>query len=325
MRVLTVSTERKDATSFYRGIGPLSRLKDVYIYEPPVVTWCEVVQSDLLFMQRPITPQHVQVIEMCQNAGLRVWVDYDDDIFSIPKSNPGYELFTESMFLNAVKILKAADVVTASTEFLAEKLKKYAKRVVVIPNAFDDYMFKMQDHVDEPKIAWRGGRSHDEDLISFQREFSEVSHENPDWHWRFYGGAPWFVENWFPKERVERVQSQDIIRFFRDLKKYQAKVHVVPLTDHDFNRSKSNIAWIEATMAGSVTLAPDWPEWRRPGVVNYKSISDFKEKITWAMRGNMDMLVRKSQNHIVAELKLSVVNKKRMELLEQYGNAKRRY
>lgn len=322
--MLVVSTERKDATSFYRGIGPLSRLKGVEIFEPSYITWCELVQSDVLFMQRPITPQHVQVAEMAESIGLRIWIDYDDDIFSIPKSNPGHEMFTESMRVNALKLLKLSDVVTVSTDHLAEQLKKYAKRIVVVPNAWDETMFKMEQPDNEDRIAWRGGRSHDEDLIAFQHAMSEVAYKHPNWNWRFFGGAPWFVENWFPRERCERVQSQDIIRFYRELKRWQAKIHIVPLVDNPFNRSKSNIAWIEATMAGSVVLAPNWPEWVRPGIVNYSSADDFADKLEWCMSGSMEMLVRKSQNFISTELKLSKVNEKRLELIESYAKAKRR-
>ena len=52
---------------------------------------------------------------------------------------------------------------------------------------------------------------------------------------------------------------------------------VVPLKDNLFNHAKSNLAWIEATCAGAMTLAPDWPEWRRPGVSNYESPLNFKK------------------------------------------------
>ncbi len=50
---------------------------------------------------------------------------------------------------------------------------------------------------------------------------------------------------------------------------------IVPLADTLFNRSKSNLAWIEATTAGALTLAPDWEEWRRPGMVTYKDAEQF--------------------------------------------------
>jgi hypothetical protein len=44
---------------------------------------------------------------------------------------------------------------------------------------------------------------------------------------------------------------------------------MVPLHVSDFNRAKSNIGWIEAVHAGAITVAPDFQEWRRPGVINY--------------------------------------------------------
>jgi hypothetical protein len=42
---------------------------------------------------------------------------------------------------------------------------------------------------------------------------------------------------------------------------------VVPLVNDAFNRCKSNIAWIEATNAGAVTIAPSYlPEFRGPAM-----------------------------------------------------------
>jgi hypothetical protein len=36
---------------------------------------------------------------------------------------------------------------------------------------------------------------------------------------------------------------------------------VVPLRDNAFNRAKSNIAQLEATFGGMLTVGPKWPEW----------------------------------------------------------------
>jgi hypothetical protein len=44
----------------------------------------------------------------------------------------------------------------------------------------------------------------------------------------------------------------------------------VPLVDNEFNRAKSNIAWLEGTWAGAKTIASDLPEFNKPGVTVYK-------------------------------------------------------
>ncbi len=69
----------------------------------------------------------------------------------------------------------------------------------------------------------------------------------------------------------------------------QPAIMIVPLVDNDFNRAKSNIAWLEGCFAGAAVIAPDFPEFQRPGVLNYSSPEQFGDVLGNAMIGNYDL------------------------------------
>jgi len=71
--------------------------------------------------------------------------------------------------------------------------------------------------------------------------------------------------------------------------------------------------------SGAVTIAPDMPEWRRPGITTYKTPDEFETKINELMSdeklrcNNFDL----SLEYINENLLLSKVNRKRIEVIEQ--------
>ena len=116
----------------------------------------------------------------------------------------------------------------------------------------------------------------------------------------------------------------DKAQYFNYLSKINGKISIVHLSHRpeeiDFNKSKSNIAWIESTYAGLAVLAPDWPEWRRPGIVNYTDKEDFRQKLTSMMKGeyNLESLRQASWKYIREELTLEKTNEIRYDLIKQH-------
>ena len=104
-----------------------------------------------------------------------------------------------------------------------------------------------------------------------------------------------------------------MFQFFRSVK---ASMFMVPLEFNNFNLSKSNCAWIEGTMTGSAVIGPDIEEFRRPGVIGYKTEADFARVLKYAMRNpefRKDSQAA-SLEYVRENLFLSKVNSKRLEL-----------
>jgi hypothetical protein len=88
------------------------------------------------------------------------------------------------------------------------------------------------------------------------------------------------------------------------------------------------LAWIEATAAGAIVLAPgpgkasQWEEWQRPGIVHYHNREEFGSKLREVMTsytnaGNFSGHVAASRKYLQQELMLGQVNQLRWEILNE--------
>lgn len=313
-----------DATSFYRAIGPFGNLKmltdeKIGIAMPSPFSELMALGYRGAFFQRPNSKDHLQALEMCQDAGTPIWVDYDDFLFMVPSDNPAFKTFNKPERQKLVKkAVESANVLTVSTHKLAEYLKPLNNNVLVIPNALNDRLLvhrpkKMPKR--NPLICWRGSPTHHRDVLSVQEEIISVARdpEFSSWTWNFFGDNLWFVTDFTPHEKTIWHEPIPMFMYHKVLIKVAPSVMIVPLSDNPFNRCKSNIAWLEAAYAGAITIAPDWPEWQKPGVLNYCDAKQFKEKLELVMRGGVDIeqMAGEAWEYIMDNLRLSKVNEMR--------------
>jgi hypothetical protein len=105
--------------------------------------------------------------------------------------------------------------------------------------------------------------------------------------------------------------------FFLTMAQINAAIQIVTLSDSPFNRSKSNIAYLESSMCGSVCLTPDFQEWLQPGCINYTSTTDFEAKLNTLIEdNNRGAHCLQAQEHIRSNLLLSKINKLRIESID---------
>jgi hypothetical protein len=326
LRTLSVFCPNElDATSFYRGMGPMGLLKkqmgDIIINLMRDVNWSYLSMVDMVFLQRPCLPAHLTIVKYAKRLGIPVWVDFDDALFHVPNWNPFHSVYSQPDRMKATaEIIATADVVSVSTPHLAGLYQELNKNIVVIPNAFNDEFFKYEPPSPEKKklICWRGSQTHREDLNIASEAVTDLAVKYPEVTWMFIGDNPWFT-SYMPDKSAIVVPALDPIEYFEFIKKTAPTIQIAPLVDNDFNRAKSNIAWLEATYSGAVTLAPNWGEWYRPGITNYTDRADFKVKLEGLICGaNFNSLQAASWLYIKNELMLSNVNQKRIDIINQY-------
>lgn len=329
--ILFISPNPNDATSWYRAWGPFGALKKKnphinFISGLSKYTWSTFQMTDITFMQRPHTASHLQVAEMAKDNKNKLWVDFDDDLFSVTQDNPAYAHYSqEKIRKNISKIIAMADVVTVSTNYLKRRYEKLNKNIVVVENALNDFLledFDPKPFSERPQFFnWRGGPSHERDVLAYTGailETAETARAN-NWKWHLIGYNPWFLTERFQEDAVIVSDPLDVVAYHKFMKKLQPTCQVVPLVDNIFNHSKSNIAWLEGTWSGAVTIAPRWEEWDKPGVITYEDEKSLTSAIYAVMAMNEEGLethLKASQRHIAENYLLSKVNPLREQIIE---------
>lgn len=326
MKILTI-TEEIDSVDNYRLSGPLFELGKSHGYEVDIASksfaYSKIFRKyDLFYLQRPKFLE-TETIALAKKFGLKIVVDYDDDLFNIPIHNPAY-LSHHSEEKDAMRdAISFADLVTVSTESLKEEIENQTmhKNVHVVPNAINTSVFEIAEKQNFNKVViWRGSATHAEDLYSVKDALNRIIKERSDWTFVFMYYFPFFIEK--KKNVIYTDWVHPFYNYMGQLKATYPGIIMHPLANNKFNNSKSNIAWIEATHAGAACVAPDLPEWKRLGVQNYeadndqdfyKKIKDLMEKID--DRENIGF--EDSKNFIESNLTLEKVNLKRKKLYEE--------
>lgn len=325
MKILFISPIDFDSCSFYRSAGVAPDLAeklgcdiDVYSAEGLKLMWPQLTKYKLVMFQRPFTKSSLELIEYVKlKMNKPIWVDFDDLITNLPETNPAYILHSSNKE-NIIKIISLADVVTVTTNDLRKHLLPYNKNIRIIPNAFSDWEFNTRPLLGErgKTIIWRGGESHLFDLLRYTRVINKLIETHKEWKFVFKGYVPAMFKSEYGNLYYEELT--DPYYYFGNLVSSGAIALHVPLQDNQFNRCKSNIAWIEATYAGAVTIAPAWDEWNMPGVLNYKDDDEYFNLVSKVIAGEVDTrkMVERSWSYITDKLTLSRVNELRVQVVK---------
>lgn len=198
--------------------------------------------------------QLAECAEILQNGG-RLIVDCDDDLRAC-MDNPHLlspERFTEERVAAWESCLKAATLVTTSTEHIADSLRKrLGVECMVCPNAIDLDRFNIQKHPRAKTatvIGWSGGAGHLDAIERVVPALEKVLAERKDIVFAMIGEpAPGVgVEKLLPNAAASK-QAFDF--GFGGLYEYpqvlcQFHIGLAPAVDNEFYRGKSDIRFLE--------------------------------------------------------------------------------
>jgi len=317
--VLCVIPNPFDATSFYRGWGPLSHLRkimpDTKFVEAMNVNYVTMMMHDALFIQRPTEQKHVELIMLAKKCNVPVWVDYDDNLFEVPIYNPQYAYYQRSEVRENIRnCLSLANLVTVSTDKLRDALDIYMDgEIAIVPNGFPDHIIDpfAEKHPRKNIISWRGSATHSEDLKELHHSIVALSWATEkDWSWAFFGDIDYKTHELLidRKARFKIIPTLEPIDYLRYIHSVGAAIHVVPLADNVFNRCKSNISWIEGQYAGSICITPKFMDC--DDLDAFKYTDNIHSKLIEAIAGQYPTIIGAEINL------LSVENQKRLNLLE---------
>lgn len=326
-KILALLYNPTDTCSYYRagGVFPdLTRRMDIDIrvgvWDNIFLDWQNILEYDLIFMQRPFDNRAVTIASYSKNLGIPVWVDYDDELLSVPCENPHAEKYGPESRSNIKHLLNMADAVSVTTGALKRYYEQFVNNgfIEVIPNAFNDYIYRQRPILRkrEQRIIWRGGRSHEYDVYTVGDQINRAMQDFPAWEFYFMGFLPWYLDG---RKNLFHIKETDILFYFNKLLERASTLMITPLNDSLFNRCKSNIAFIEAAFTGSVCLCPEWEEWINPGAINYTTPESFYKGIKEAIENpeETEKKAKRAWEFVTDQLLLSEINILRQELINK--------
>ena len=295
---------------------------------------------DVLVLYRAHYPQAVKIVEWCKKNNIRVVFDTDDALDLVPPENLNYKAVQSRLPLYEC-LLRAADVVTTTTDTLASYLRQWNPNVTVIPNSIDPEEWTVEARSGEPRIGWTGSPTHFLDLAVALDAVREVQKKNPftfvlqgicqessleelmavlDARWGqalFNTPLGRSIKHFMDKLAGIRYEFHPNVPLEQHPQKVcdlKLDVGIAPLLDDQFNRHKSCIKYYEYAMSGAVTLASHVVPYSAEVPITAKNNREsWKRKLEEVLQADRTRLHREQRDWVLEHRNIE----KNVELWEQ--------
>jgi glycosyltransferase involved in cell wall biosynthesis len=222
------------------------------------VVGVEMLDCDVVVLQRPLQRDLVDAIPHIQRQGVAVVVEVDDDFTCIPPGNPAFKhchptANPERNWHHLMRAIRMADLVTVSTPALA--IRYGHPRTRVLRNCVPESFLKVQREAVleanswEPglRVGWTGTPStHQNDL----EEMGDIGSHLGGATFRAVGSKATLAQLGVEGEVLEWIENPD--RYAQAVASLD--VGLAPLKDTAFNRAKSWLKPLEYAALGVAFL-----------------------------------------------------------------------
>ncbi len=244
--------------------------------------------ADVVVFHRPDDPKKLELARLLKKQGKKIVMDNDDtyrDIGGIRLNEYFNKERVEKGLANINKVMDAfsleADLITVSTEFLAEEYRKLNQNVVVLPNYIDPFYFDepLRNETDIVRIGVTGSIGMSSDIDVLNPIFKHYEHDprvrlvffslpkdpqlNP-----FVANAYKDEYNFLDSTNVEWHATVNMDKYYDKLNSLKLDMMIIPRTDSYFNRCKSNLKFIESSMFEIPIVAQGFADGKSPYQVN---------------------------------------------------------
>lgn len=278
-----------------------------------------IANADVCAVQRCHTQQQYNFMRIAQSLGMAICYEIDDDVWELPSYNPAKALL-ESQRDGFNACIRMADLVTVSTRTLEKQLRRNVKfmvnsrgkeiPIVVVPNLILPKLFSVPvKNTGTLKIGWQGSSSHGGDLELVQAVVEGCLAEYPiEVEYRGCVLAP---DN--PLWKHEHFQH----KYWVPIAEYPCRmpcwgwdIALAPLTDHEFNFSKSSIKMVESGFCGIPCLA----SWVRP----YEEFCSHDPELQWLLCAGRSSWDKKLRELICDQGRREEMGRRMRETVEKY-------
>lgn len=251
----------------YRAAAGLAGITVTHGNDNHTIDLSHIEQTDLVLIQRDFprfTRAWGEILLAAHRLGVPVVYETDDLLFDLSTDHPSYpdlSLYTIPM----MTAIQEADLVTTSTEFLAERLSPLQPNVRVFPNYLNDHLWNLsapQETAREDKvtISYMGGKTHLQDLSSITPVLQKIIHlYSGRVNLRFWGCQPPTELLGHPCVDWTPLNILDYALFAAYFKRQHIDIAIAPLEDNALNQAKSPIKFMEYSALGAAGIYSDQP------------------------------------------------------------------
>ena len=228
------------------------------------VMFQEAMQSDVIVFHRPTERNKVEAMKLLKEYGKMVVMDNDDTY--IPDSGVQTVMFgnkrkiLDTMNQNLKEAARVADLVTCSTEWLANEYRELNPNVEVLKNCIDpdDWEKPKRNEGNKIRVGLVGSVT-SADYTEIKNVLKFIS-DSPDYELIVFGLPPKQENTKFLqetlKEHIDFWESLNIewqplveaVDYKHVLNELRLDIALIPRTDNYFNKAKSNIKYLEMSM-----------------------------------------------------------------------------
>lgn len=274
--LLPIETLKKNQMIQAESLWPANIVADILHNKEK---FSKVMEADVFLLQRVIGKSFltkIQEIIFANKNKNKMVLDHDDNVFSVsPLSNHYVDYGTKEIKIenNGKKIFEwkdgdnldikrnikrldeikwsfgKCDMLTVTTDVLADAFRPYAENIRVLPNCVDLNIWNklplVRKNPEEIRIYWSGGHSHWEDLFMVKDVLVNLARENKNVKIVFSGWKPVGMEEEYPADQYEFRPWADTLAYPYTTAIADADIAIIPLVDNEFNRCKSSIKFVE--------------------------------------------------------------------------------
>lgn len=239
------------AATVWRFTDPFKHLRqkgiDAFVVDHGIIEE-EIAQADIVVIKGLVDKTGIALLYAYQQEkGLKIVVDMDDN----PRLDPSNPFQKDHEVTDAYEMFKItlniADMVTTTSEHLAEKLSEYNKNIVILENYIDldrwDLQPKLKNTANTIRIGWCGSMTHIKDLEFIEEPLTAICRDYPNVELVLVGDMR--LNNMFKgcKKEVQLGVPMDV--WPTKLSGMRLDIGIAPLLHNEFNKCKSRIKHYE--------------------------------------------------------------------------------
>lgn len=224
------------------------------------------VYADIVVFHRPEHPDKLKLARALKELGKKIVFDNDDTYKDSEQVKLNKYMNKERVERGLGRInesvdqfIREADLVTASTEFLAKEYRILNKNVVVLPNCVDPFLFDepLRNEEDVVRIGITGsvGLTADLDVLEPIVRLYENDPRVRLVFFSLYADRTKMKDEIYEEEyklmesmNVEWHGLVDTHQYYEKLNSLKLDIQIIPRKNTYFNRCKSNLKFLESSM-----------------------------------------------------------------------------